>query len=93
MTESPGFTCPLCGRVSHNLRDAAERFCGKCGFVDDQTLEFECADCGASVVRYGAGTPPPYRCAGCTFLTWIEDADKREAMRRHMLKTGTIGPA
>lgn len=29
------FVCPNCFMVSFNPHDAAERFCGKCGFVDD----------------------------------------------------------
>ncbi len=32
------FVCPLCGRVSHHPRDAEERFCVRCGFVDDRAL-------------------------------------------------------
>ena len=31
-----GFTCPRCGRTSHNPNDARERYCGACHvFVDD----------------------------------------------------------
>lgn len=26
-----GFTCPRCGRVSHNPNDIRERYCGACG--------------------------------------------------------------
>jgi hypothetical protein len=29
-----GWTCPKCGRVSHNPNDAANNFCGVCGFVE-----------------------------------------------------------
>ncbi len=28
------FTCPKCGRVSHNPNDAANKFCGVCGFAE-----------------------------------------------------------
>jgi hypothetical protein len=44
---SDAFTCPRCGRVSHNPRDLAERFCGVCGFVDDDLLSLgPCCGCG-----------------------------------------------
>ena len=35
------FTCPHCGAVSHNLRDAQERYCARCHkFLDDpQSIE------------------------------------------------------
>jgi hypothetical protein len=30
------YTCPICGTVSHNANDAAQRFCGRCHtFADD----------------------------------------------------------
>ncbi len=29
------FVCPRCGLPSYHPRDAAERFCAKCGFIDD----------------------------------------------------------
>jgi hypothetical protein len=30
------FVCPRCGAVSHNPKDACERYCGRCHvFVDD----------------------------------------------------------
>jgi hypothetical protein len=30
------FVCPDCGRTSHNLNDAAQRYCGACNkFFDD----------------------------------------------------------
>lgn len=34
MTQS-AFVCPLCGLTSHHPRDAEERYCTKCGFIDD----------------------------------------------------------
>lgn len=30
MTEPAHFTCPDCGRTSHNPNDARERYCGAC---------------------------------------------------------------
>lgn len=36
MTEKPAFTCPLCERASWNPNDGANRFCGACGYVDEQ---------------------------------------------------------
>lgn len=38
MTEPP-WTCPICQRPSWHPRDAEERFCSTCGFVDDVLLE------------------------------------------------------
>jgi hypothetical protein len=35
MTDTPRFTCPMCGLVSHHPRDLEEQYCGRCGFVDD----------------------------------------------------------
>jgi protein-arginine kinase activator protein McsA len=29
-TMTPSFTCPSCGRVSYNLNDIRERYCGAC---------------------------------------------------------------
>jgi hypothetical protein len=29
------FQCPICERISHHPRDRAERFCVRCGFLDD----------------------------------------------------------
>lgn len=42
------FTCPFCGAVSHNPRDAEERYCGRCHvFVDDERQK--CAAINAPV--------------------------------------------
>jgi hypothetical protein len=30
----PPFTCPKCGRTSHNPNDAKWCYCGVCGFID-----------------------------------------------------------
>jgi hypothetical protein len=54
--------------------------------------EFDCIDCGAPIVRFGGWPDQPKRCAGCEFLTWIDDAPTRAAMRAHMLRDGIIGP-
>lgn len=36
----PAFTCPDCGRISHNPHDVAQRYCGHCHiFFDDQPLQ------------------------------------------------------
>lgn len=53
--------------------------------------KFDCIDCDAPVTRFRSWPGQPHRCAGCEFLTWIEDTATREAMRRHMLRDGTIG--
>jgi len=38
----PSFTCPFCGAVSHNPRDAEERYCARCHvFVDDEAQTYE----------------------------------------------------
>ena len=36
---APSFTCPKCGRTSHNLNDVRERYCGACHewFSDDRS--------------------------------------------------------
>jgi hypothetical protein len=39
MPDPDPFTCPLCARISYNPHDAAHRFCGVCGFVDDKLAE------------------------------------------------------
>lgn len=57
-----------------------------------ETEEFDCIDCAAPIVRLGGWPGQPKRCAGCEFLTWIEDPVAREVMRAHMLKEHTIGP-
>lgn len=36
---APSFLCPLCKLRSFHPRDIAERFCAKCGFVDDVIAE------------------------------------------------------
>lgn len=33
-TEPPAYTCPTCGRQSWNPDDAANKYCGVCGFED-----------------------------------------------------------
>ncbi len=35
----PTFLCPLCGLRSYHPRDLAERYCARCGFVDDVAAE------------------------------------------------------
>jgi len=30
VTQAPSFTCPRCGRTSHNPNDAREGYCGHC---------------------------------------------------------------
>jgi len=32
------FTCPLCGRTSHNPHDAAQKYCGHCHVFDDEVM-------------------------------------------------------
>jgi len=40
MSQTTSFTCPHCAAVSHNLNDAAQRYCGQCHrFVDDPALD------------------------------------------------------
>jgi hypothetical protein len=39
MTDAPPFICPICQRKSWHPRDAKERFCAACGFVDDVLLK------------------------------------------------------
>jgi hypothetical protein len=34
MADPPAFTCPICKRPSWHPRDAKERYCGVCGFID-----------------------------------------------------------
>jgi hypothetical protein len=53
--------------------------------------EFDCIECGAAVTRLGGWPGQPLRCAGCEFLTWLEDPTDRSAMRQVMLRRGTIG--
>lgn len=39
MADRPAFTCPICGRVSHNPHDLRWRYCDACKvFVDDVDL-------------------------------------------------------
>jgi hypothetical protein len=60
----------------------------------NQVLEFDCIDCATPIVRFGSWPDQPKRCAGCEFLTWIEDPRaSREEMRQHMLREGIIGEA
>lgn len=35
LPDYPSFTCPKCGLVSYHPKDRENRFCAKCGFVDD----------------------------------------------------------
>jgi hypothetical protein len=58
----------------------------------DGVEEFDCIDCGAPITRFGGRPAQPKRCAGCEFLTWIEDPADRAEMRAYMLKEGIIGP-
>ncbi len=37
----PLFVCPICKRQSWHPRDAEQRFCAKCGFVDDVLAEWK----------------------------------------------------
>jgi hypothetical protein len=54
--------------------------------------EFDCIDCAAPIARFGMRPGQPKRCAGCEFLTWIEDETSRMATRKYMLEQGIIGP-
>ena len=44
------FTCPTCGRVSYQLRDVEERYCGAC---HDYTGTRPIYTSGLNPVRYG----------------------------------------
>lgn len=60
--------------------------------IADEAQEFDCVDCGASVVRL---TPPgngQMRCAGCQWLTELPpmDAEEKMKLRRHMARYGII---
>jgi hypothetical protein len=36
----PAFTCPRCGRTSHNINDVQERYCGNCHlFIEEELME------------------------------------------------------
>lgn len=59
--------------------------------MSDDVEAFDCIDCGAAIVRLCGHAGQAKRCVGCEFLTWIEDTATREAMRKHMLRDGTIG--
>ena len=37
----PPFVCPICKRQSWHPRDAEQRFCAVCGFVDDVVTEWK----------------------------------------------------
>ena len=54
----------------------------------DSFEEIECPDCGHVIWRLDIGSP---RCAGCLWLTWIDDADDRAKARAHLIAQGTIG--
>lgn len=45
------FTCPACERVSRNIGDIANRYCGVCHlYADDiEVRAFPCAGCGVAV--------------------------------------------
>jgi ribosomal protein S27AE len=34
MSETDGWKCPMCGRVSHNPNDKDNLYCGVCGFIE-----------------------------------------------------------
>lgn len=55
------------------------------------TWEFDCLDCGASVVSFFE--PSSQRCAGCIWLaqTPFATPEERAEMRRVMLARGVIG--
>ena len=65
----PHFTCPDCGATSHNPRDEAEQYCGRCHvFMDDMArrtvLKAEvivevCTDLLERVKAGGHRLPPP----------------------------------
>lgn len=40
MEDAPSFTCPRCGRTSHNPNDVRERYCGNCHLFTDDILTF-----------------------------------------------------
>lgn len=34
----PGYTCPRCGRTSHNPNDVRERYCGACHLFEGDAI-------------------------------------------------------
>lgn len=34
--ETPSYTCPRCGAISHNPNDLRERYCGACHKFEDE---------------------------------------------------------
>jgi predicted RNA-binding Zn-ribbon protein involved in translation (DUF1610 family) len=63
------YTCPRCGMVSHNLKDAENRYCGACHrFEEDDAIEFDCCDCGRHVIAWGHHVQRE-RCNSCFWIT------------------------
>lgn len=73
MSKNPAgrvYTCPICGAVSHNLRDVQERYCGRCHMYESD------ADCHWLMCIRVLGMPKPPmrshkdRCSRCGSEVW-----------------------
>lgn len=51
---------------------------------DPPTQSFDCADCGARVIRYSPPTGAPTRCLRCEFVAEIADPAERATVRRRL---------
>lgn len=83
--QPPGYTCPNCGRTSHNPNDLRERYCGWCHLfegedADDDVTRFRCTDCGEHVLALGLSVCAlPPRCNVCAWLQeFVEPAEHAE---------------
>ena len=76
MSTPPAFVCPICKRQSWNQRDAKERFCSVCKYVDDHSLraqaayfdpKFDLRDCDHCGHSYQG--PAVYCCLTCAIAS------------------------
>ena len=73
--QQPSIACPKCGRVSYNLNDVANRYCGACHMFhkDLRGLPSFCFDCGAYLMGGMTRHMP-----GCSIGALIEDSKCRD---------------
>lgn len=77
------FTCPSCGKTSHNPGDVREGYCGRChAWTRDEcehTAGIRLAYIEVQAVHGGTGCPRrPLRCEDCegAWRTWTERLDE-----------------
>lgn len=83
------FTCPTCGRISHNPGDSVHRYCGVCGFADGKpsARTFTCVDCASIVYSFEYAPNVTPQCSVCKWIANnIQDPADRELVRAFINK-------